>query len=1305
MKLLKKINKLLLVAIMSTLCIFLINPQKTTVDAATSTYRGKVQEIRAVWVSHFAGDVHAYSDEESYKREILGILDNMESMGFNTMIFHIRTHNNALYKSKLNPVASFWSKVDFDEFDPLEWMIEECHSRGIEFHAWLNPYRISTNGTTSHYVGGPVPEGNPVLNEDNLLVSGNSIILDPGIPEVRDYIVDSCMEVVENYDVDAIHFDDYFYISGCDDTATRKKYNTEGLSLGDFRRQQVDLFIEQLSDKMYDYNIKNNKTVQLGISPSGIYRNGSYSSATPEYDANGNLTYPLYSNTSGFAHYDNYLYSDTKKWIDEEWIDYILPQTYWAIGHTSASFAKLAEWWSWAVKYKKVNLYLGVGIYMSLESTTSGQYWKSSTEVKDQIELANRYYDTIDGLSFYKYSSMLSSNSLMQGYVKHLEDYWVKDLPGAVQQRYTHLPEPDVTNLVLEGTTLSWNKVDNVRGYVVWQTKRNGEVNQVDPDINQLYVYTQDTQVEIVDGYDYFVSTVNLANEISEPLPVKAQSKVERVINLINGITIPVTLDQVSQINNIKDKFDVLTAEEQAQVTNAEVLTFALEQIKVLYSFEEDVKNFASTLQTDTTDKYVLPSSYLDYAVTWEYVKPSDSSLYNINTGEVLVEYLATTLVGLKYTLTKNGVSYSGTHNLNIGYVKQSEIGLIYRNTPNSLNPNEDPSAGVSFIGWAGKAFRFGNYVFYIADGNYHELTSTTIPKGHWSSCGNVYVNKTNKTITDKVSNFSISTISNYGYLIIGADGLVRTTVATASSSDTITLAPGEILYSSNYLDGLITNSPLRPATGIEVGTKMELITPVWKQEVSEDDSAQKLVEEINNLPSTILLIHQTLIERLETSYNALTESAKAKVTNYSKLQSARQTLNNLIAAEEALKQAKLEAIHDVKVHIGDLSIYSESGKTQIQNIIAMYEININNVTDVIDLDQLVLNAKQALDAVLTQAEEDAAVIQEEREKAIKQLNETITDLSIYSGIGKATIQTILAQATNQINSADTVDEVLDILERGIASLQSVATEAEENQQIGINSVNSLVENINYSLYSSSNANKIRQAVLQTRTKILQESNLDTINSLVKELEDLIKSVKTKEQEIQELQSEKDLAIETIRNSYNIDNYSAENKVVVEGIVEEYITLISNATSLAKIVTYKAEALSKLTAVPIDELAVLKRETLESARQYIDALKTSEVGKNQLETLYNTFVSDIENETISGKVTLLFNQFKSNADEIASKNPEVIEPEPENPIKPENPTKPENPDNTTKCSLTGAYVSSMFLMMLVGCLLILKKRN
>lgn len=141
-------------------------------------------------------------------------------------------------------------------FDPLEYVITEAHKRGIEFHAWLNPYRIgSTYGSKQEVADAySAYPNNPASNENNVLIGSPLQILDPGIPEVREFIIDTCLEIVENYDVDAIHFDDYFYADGIDDSETRAKYNTEGLSVSDFRRKQVDTFIYNLKLELDEFN-------------------------------------------------------------------------------------------------------------------------------------------------------------------------------------------------------------------------------------------------------------------------------------------------------------------------------------------------------------------------------------------------------------------------------------------------------------------------------------------------------------------------------------------------------------------------------------------------------------------------------------------------------------------------------------------------------------------------------------------------------------------------------------------------------------------------------------------------------------------------------------------------------------------------------------------------------------------------------------------------------------------------------------------------------------------------------------------
>lgn len=560
-------------------------------------YNYPTQNLRACWVSNFIGSLPSYSTEEKWKKDYTYVLDKMESYGLNCIIFHVRTHNNALYKSELNPVASWFKDVNFDEFDPLAWAIEETHKRGIEFHAWLNPYRISTNGGSTQYVSGDIPAVNPVNDSSNLLQSGNSIILDPGLQSNRDFIVDSCMEVVENYDVDAIHFDDYFYISGVETSKS-----------GDWKRQQVDLFIEDLSKQLRAYNKEHNKAIQLGISPSGIYRNGGVTSS-PKYDSNGNLTSPLASNTSGFAHYDNYLYSDTLKWINEEWIDYIMPQTYWSLEQTAASFGELSKWWSWAVRYKKVNLYLGMGIYMPADNSN---WRKNKYEVRDQI-LNAEMYDEVGGFSFYSYNYLDSTNTYTKTGMDIVKnDYFKTKIPADVKKYYAPLYDTvPVQNIKVLNDVLSYDACDNVRGYVVYKVAKGEVLNQ--DDIKQIYYYGNDLSVELKDttNYTYYVSSVNLANEISEPISTEAAlATADNVIEKIKSLPAVIKFEHEHLVQEIRGFYYALSETERAKVTNVDVLNNAISVLETKNSAVETVTSYKYlddyTIETQSKIKILI---------------------------------------------------------------------------------------------------------------------------------------------------------------------------------------------------------------------------------------------------------------------------------------------------------------------------------------------------------------------------------------------------------------------------------------------------------------------------------------------------------------------------------------------------------------------------------------------------------------------------------------------------------------------------------------------------------------------------
>ena len=203
------------------------------------------------------------------------MLDVCEYYNMNAVIFHVRVYNDAFYQSKYCKWSRYYSTNP--TWDALPWVIEECHRRGIEFHAWLNPYRVSTANNNLNEVAKRFQSNNAASNPDNLLAGDSTVILNPGIPEVRDFLVRVCMELIENYDVDAINFDDYFYVSA-DDSATQAKYKPPGQSTADWRRDQVSMFIHALSDEMRAFNQRTGRRVQLGIAPSGIWKSGK------EYD-------------------------------------------------------------------------------------------------------------------------------------------------------------------------------------------------------------------------------------------------------------------------------------------------------------------------------------------------------------------------------------------------------------------------------------------------------------------------------------------------------------------------------------------------------------------------------------------------------------------------------------------------------------------------------------------------------------------------------------------------------------------------------------------------------------------------------------------------------------------------------------------------------------------------------------------------------------------------------------------------------------------------------------------------------------
>ena len=258
-------------------------------------------------------------------------LDELKKDGVNVIIFQVRPECDALYASKIEPWSRFLTGqqgvAPSPYWDPLQWMITECHKRGMELHAWINPYRAKTK-TTRQLASNHIAVRKPM----NCFSYDDLFVLNPGIEENRDYICSVVKDIVSRYDVDGLHMDDYFYpypVKGemiPDDELFRNHSN--GIKdLGDWRRYNVNLFIEQLYKTVHETK----PWVKVGISPFGIYRNRS--------------TSYLGSNTNGTQNYDD-LYADVLMWVNNGWLDYCVPQIYWEIGNKAADYETLIKWWN-----------------------------------------------------------------------------------------------------------------------------------------------------------------------------------------------------------------------------------------------------------------------------------------------------------------------------------------------------------------------------------------------------------------------------------------------------------------------------------------------------------------------------------------------------------------------------------------------------------------------------------------------------------------------------------------------------------------------------------------------------------------------------------------------------------------------------------------------------------------------------------------------------------------------------------------------------------------------------------------------
>ena len=341
-------------------------------------------EFRGVWVAtvdNIDWPSRGNYNSDSQKAEFIKLLEQHRRNGINALIVQVRPAADAFFPSQFEPWSEWLTGKQglppSPYYDPLDFMITETHKRGMEFHAWMNPYRAVFNINSSSIAPAHITRIHP----EWFLTYGDKKYFDPGNKDVQQYVTNLVKDVVRRYPVDAIHFDDYFYpyrIAGKEfpDMATYNQYGN-GMSKDDWRRSNTDSIIFMLSRAIKDEN----KRCQFGISPFGVWRNIDKDSV------NGSNT------RAGQTNYDD-LYADILLWLKNGWIDYVTPQIYWEIGHKAAPYEVILDWWS-KHSYGR-NCYIGLGLYKAGTNVA----WKDLTQIPRQIQLL-RNTPNIQGMVYF----------------------------------------------------------------------------------------------------------------------------------------------------------------------------------------------------------------------------------------------------------------------------------------------------------------------------------------------------------------------------------------------------------------------------------------------------------------------------------------------------------------------------------------------------------------------------------------------------------------------------------------------------------------------------------------------------------------------------------------------------------------------------------------------------------------------------------------------------------------------------------------------------------------------------------------
>ncbi|MEL6673764.1 MAG: family 10 glycosylhydrolase [Bacteroidota bacterium] len=469
-------------------------------------------EFRAVWVATFHNIDWPSAKGlpvAQQKREFLELIQRQKRNGMNALVVQIRPCGDAFYRSKLAPWSEYLSGTQGvppeNNFDPLAFMVRACHENNMEFHAWMNPFRA-----ISHLRFSSVADYNPARVKPEWTVKhGERLYFNPGLPAVQQYLTDVVMEVIQQYDVDGIHFDDYFYPyqeSGkyWNDQAAFERFGTSFKDVHAWRRHNVDSFVKSVAD-----GIKAKKPhVKFGISPIGIWRNKSRD--------------PRGSNTSvSHTSYDM-LYADVRKWLELGWIDYVAPQLYWSTTHPSANYRELIYWWN----ENGFNRHVYIGHAMFKVKKDQARHWKNPMELHRQLELRQQM-NLIQGGIFY------SENSFQDNPYR-VSDQFQKNyhkLPALIPPMNwkDSIPPQAPRNLLAQRKAtqigLKWDAPEvaedgeSATYYIVYRFGPEENLDRSNPRHIfriQRERYLLDQEVKLSEGYTYLIAAVDRMHNESE---------------------------------------------------------------------------------------------------------------------------------------------------------------------------------------------------------------------------------------------------------------------------------------------------------------------------------------------------------------------------------------------------------------------------------------------------------------------------------------------------------------------------------------------------------------------------------------------------------------------------------------------------------------------------------------------------------------------------------------------------------------------------------------------------------------------